>query len=250
MIIDVPTSVPALRLLWKQAFGDPDDFLDCFFNTAFSLNRCRCVYKKDTLAAMLYWFDCVWQGKRLAYLYAVATDRAFQGQGFCRALIENTHRHLKELGYHGSILVPRTPELFRLYEKLSYRTCCTVREFSCPPSGEAVPLRQINVGEYAALRRQMLPDNSVVQEQETLALLETYAAFYKGENILLAAYPENGTLTICELLGDTNAAPDILYTLGYTDGKIRTPGKEKPFAMYHPLTDDLATPSYFGLALD
>jgi len=92
MIIDKPTpsQLPALRALWKQAFGDPDDFLDCFYRVAFSPERCRCVIKGGSLAAVLYWFDCGWEGKRLAYLYAVATDTAFRGQGLCRELFANT----------------------------------------------------------------------------------------------------------------------------------------------------------------
>lgn len=250
MIIDAPRNTLELRKLWKQAFGDPEEFIDCFFRVAYSPSRCRCVYKDGALAAMLYWFDCCWQGKRIAYLYAVSTDTAFQGQGFCRALIADTHRHLKESGYAGSILVPRTLELFPLYEKMGYRTCCSVREFTCSASEEPTALRQISAEEYAVLRRQHLPENGVVQEDTALTLLEAFSTFYTGENILLVTYVDEGKCMVCELLGDPEAAPGILAALGHKVGKVRTPGKEKPFAMYHSLTDDPAAPGYFGLALD
>lgn len=249
MIIDMPRSTDPLRLLWKQAFGDPKDFIHSFFRVAYSPKRCRCVYEQDALAAMLYWFDCSWDGQRLAYIYAVATDTAFQGRGFCRALMEDTHRHLKALGYSGCILVPRTRELFSMYEKMGYRTCSHVREFTCH-AGTPVTLRRIGAEEYAALRRQYLPENGVVQEGEALALLQTYSAFYTGKNILLATYVDDGKCTVCEFLGDADAAGGILAALGYAQGKVRTPGTEKPFAMYHPLTVSSAMPTYFGLALD
>ena len=38
MIIKAPqvSNIPALRALWKDAFGDTDTVLDAFFQTAFS----------------------------------------------------------------------------------------------------------------------------------------------------------------------------------------------------------------------
>ena len=249
MIIDMPRNTDQLRRLWKQAFGDTDAFLDCFFQAAYAPHRCRCVYDGDALAAMLYWFDCTWEDKKLAYLYAVATDVAFRGQGFCRRLIEDTHRHLNALGYDGSILVPRTEALFSMYEKLGYTTCSHVREFTCA-AGTPVALRQITAEEYAALRRQFLPENAVVQEGKTLALLQTYSAFYTGENVLLAMYVEEGKCTVCELLGDRSAAPGVVAALGYREAKVRTPGHQTPFAMCHSFIDDLTAPGYFGIALD
>lgn len=249
MIIDSPRDVLPLRQLWKQAFGDTDAFLDCFFSVAYAPQRCRCVYQGDTLAAMLYWFDCSWNGRKLAYLYGVATDKAFQGQGLCRALIEDAHRHLKAQGYHGSILVPRTPELFAMYAKMGYATCSGVSQFICQ-AGTPAALQRIRMEEYAALRRQFLPEGGVVQEGETLALLQTYSAFYTGENVLLAVYVDEGKLTVCELLGAPEAASGVIAALGHTEGKVRIPGSQTPFAMYRSLTEDPSAPGYFGLALD
>ena len=84
MIIDYPAenAIPQLRGLWKEAFGDEDAFLDAFFATGFSPDRCRCVTVDGQLAAALYWFDCSWEEKPLAYLYAVATGKAYRGGQF------------------------------------------------------------------------------------------------------------------------------------------------------------------------
>ena len=251
MTIDAPQDIhiPALRQLWKQAFGDSDAFLDGFFSTGYAPERCRILALDGRLAAALYWFDCEWDGHRLAYLYAVATDKAFQGQGFCRALMEDTHRHLRDLDYDGVVLVPGSDNLFRLYEKLGYRTCSTVREFSCPAATEPVALRMLSTDEYAALRRRFLPLGGIIQEKETLVFLQTFADFYAGDNLLLAAYRDGAQLIVSELLGDIHAAGSIVKALGCSDGRFRTPGIGKPFAMFRPLSDCPA-PSYFGLALD
>jgi predicted acetyltransferase len=108
MRIDAPTTaqIPALRALWKEAFADEDVFLDIFFSASFSPERCRCLTVQDQLAAALYWMDCSAGEAKLAYIYAVATAKAYRGRGLCRALLEDTHAVLKRMGYAGAILVP------------------------------------------------------------------------------------------------------------------------------------------------
>ena len=132
MKIDYPAEeqLPQLKELWKEAFGDSDGFISGFFDNAFAADRCRCVTEQDRLAAALYWFDCRYQDRPLAYVYAVATAKAFRGQGICRALMENTAKHLQNLGYAGVLLVPARG-LFEMYGKMGYETCCSVSEISC-----------------------------------------------------------------------------------------------------------------------
>ena len=93
MIIDAPRvcHIPLLRELWKEAFGDTDAWLDTFFNTAFSLSRCRAVIENNEIIAALYWFDCEAYAQPVAYLYAIATKESHRGKGLCRLLMENTH---------------------------------------------------------------------------------------------------------------------------------------------------------------
>lgn len=251
MIIDRPTKqqIPHLRKLWSEAFGDTEAFLDTFFSTAFSPERCRCISQENTVSAALYWFDCVFSGRKIAYIYAVATAKERQGQGLCRWLMTDTHAHLKNQGCAGAILVPGSRELFRLYEKLGYTTCGYVREISCSAGSSPVSLRRIDRNTFARLRRQMLPAGSVVQEGENLNFLETQAHFYAGDGFLLTAQKQGSSLTGLELLGDPAAAPGILRALDCEKGIFRAPGGEIPFAMYHPLAHS-EMPRYFGFAFD
>ncbi len=252
MTIDRPTQaqIPQLRFLWKEAFGDTDAFLDIFFHRAYSPERSRCITQDDRVVAALYWFDCSWEDKKLAYFYAVATDKTCRGQGLCRKLMEDTHAHLQTLGYDGCILVPQEESLYTMYGKFGYRVCSYSRTFSCAADGEGISLTQVSPAEYSDARRALLPKNAVLQEGVTLDFLSTYARLYAAPGIALAAYPNEGKLVACELLGDPQAAPQILVTLGFTDGTFRVPDHRQPFAMYLPLTGDPAMPGYFGLALD
>ncbi len=253
MIIDAPSydDIPALRSLWKEAFGDGEAFLDAFFGTSFSPDRARCARENGDVVAMLYWFDCEHDGERVAYLYAVATAKAYRGRGICAALMKNTHRDLKEKGYTGALLVPGTAELFGFYEKFGYKTSCYVREFSASASEGELDIRKICKEEYLELRRRFLPLGSVIQERENLDFLNTQASFYTGDGFLLAARREGDTLFGVELLGNTDTASKIVGALGLNKGKFRTPGKDKALAMFLSFDKEkYAPPTYFGLAFD
>lgn len=250
MSIDYPSAaqLPALRMLWMDGFGDDDVFLDRFFSTGYCPRRCRCITVQGQLAAALYWFDCQWEGKKAAYLYAVATVPAYRGQGLCRSLMEDTHLLLEQKGYAGTILVPGEPGLFRMYEKMGYSVMSGVDSITCSAAQPPVALRQVSAEEYALSRRRLLPVGGVLQEDENLTFLASWAKLYIGKDFVLAAVIDGSHLQGLELLGDASAAPGILTALGLESGTFRTPGK-KPYAMFRPLGSGIA-PTYFGLAFD
>ncbi len=272
----LPEHLPDLRRLWQEAFEDTQEFLNTFFSTAFSPDRCRVILADGQIAAALYLFDCEWNQKKVAYLYAIATRKSLRGQGLCHRLMDDTHRHLNRLGYTGTLLVPGSPELFRFYEDMGYQTFSYLREHNislstaegfcgttgakCPQCGCPGFLKPVSSAEYAALRRSCLPTGSVLQEGVSLAFLATYATLYKGSDFLLSARREGSRLQCIELLGNASDAVlhKILSSLGCTEGLFRTPGTaaDRPFAMYRPFTlqsknktGELA-PTYFGLAFD
>jgi GNAT superfamily N-acetyltransferase len=236
------------RRLWKEAFGDSDAFLDLFSTTVYAPERSRTITVDGNLAAALYWLDCNYNGKKIAYIYAVATAKAYRGQGLCHRLMADTHGHLKEHGYAGAILVPGSKALFDLYAGMGYKVCAYINKMSCRAQG-VVECREIDTDEYAMLRRQCLPQGGVVQEGANLDFLEKQARFFTGPGYLLAAQIDGDTLNGLELLGDSTAAPAIVATLDCRNGRFRMPGTEQPFAMYFPLRDE-AAPSYFGFAFD
>ena len=250
MNIDYPSpeQVTQLQQLWQEAFGDECAFLEHFYTHGFAPDRCRCITLDGQIAAMLYWFDCSYQGKPLAYLYGIATAKAHRGKGFCRTLLENTHAHLKYLGYAGAILVPAEAELFAMYEKMGYALCSSVAEFTCRAGDTPVSLRSVDAEEYGRLRREFLPENGVLQEGENLTFFHSFAQFYAGGDFV-AAVSRDEKCFIPELLGNSHAAPGILAALHKKEGQFRIPGTEKPFAMYHTLSN-LPAPEYFGLAFD
>ena len=252
MKIDFPSArhMPQQRHLWQEAFGDTDAFLDSFYRTAYAPDRCRCILNGDEIAAILYWIDCELDTQKLAYLYAVVTHPAHRGKGLCRKLMEDTHQLLASRGYAGSVLVPQKESLRCMYAGMGYESFGGLEEYSCSAGNITVPIRAIGPAEFAALRRKLAPTGTVIQEGAGLAFLAQQLQFYAGDDFLLAAYGEKDTLSGVELLGNPHSFSGILNTLGYAQGNFRIPGKEKPFAMFHPLTEDIAVPDYLGFAFD
>lgn len=243
-----PAQEAGLKQLWKAAFADEDAFIDRFFAVAFAHQRCLCAFDGNTVAAAAYWFDVEFSGKRAAYIYAVATLPQYRGQGLCRQLMAKIHSHLSSLGYAGTMLVPGDPGLREMYEKMDYVNFSGIREFACLASASPAALAQIPEAEFAQLRRQLLPADGVVQEQENLAFLRQFYRFYRGDGFLLAAASTGSELFAAELLGDPAAAPAILAALGVRSGVFRAQGLSD-FAMYHSL-DGQAGPGYFAFAFD
>lgn len=256
MTIDKPTFSQMSQLwdLWREAFGDSGEFLEAFFDTAYSPDRCRCAVENGKVTAAVYWFDCSVRGRKVAYIYALATHMEHRGRGIAHRLMDEVHRILSQRGYEGVVLVPGTERLYSFYATMGYTGCSPMIEFVCTGAAEEVQLRRVTPEEYARQRREVLsllePD-AVIQENENIAFLATQAELYIGQNFLLAARQDGDALVGMELLGDPQTAPGIVRALGYTQGTFRTRGQGKHFAMYLPLgSSDLPAPTYFGLAFD
>ena len=244
-----PEQTGQLRQLWKEAFGDTDAFLDSFFSIAFSYDRCRCVTEDGRVKAALYWFDCGCDGQKMAYLYAVATAQDCRGMGMCRRLLDDTHRHLKNLGYAGTVLVPADDALGQMYGRMGYLPATTVAEFECPAGEKPAALESLTAEAYARRRRELLPVGGVTQEGPLTDLLADQCGLFGGADFLLAAWIEDGVLHTEEFLGEPGAAPGIVKAMGAEKGIFRAPGGENPFAMYCPLWEDCPKPTYFGISM-
>ena len=114
----------------------------------------------------------------------------------------------------------------------------------------AIVFTDVNTAEFIEVETPLLPENSVLQEGVTLEFFSTYARLYTGPDLALAAYPDEGELVVCELLGSPESAPGILTALGFNQGSFRTPGSQTSFAMYLSLNEDPTIPTYFGLNLN
>ena len=224
MIIKHPETgdLSALTALWVQAFGDTEAFINTFFTTGFSEMRCLMAEEKGDLLAALYWFDCSWEGKKIAYLYAIATDENHRGKGICTKLMAHTHEVLKTQGYTGAILVPAEESLEQFYGKMGYQSIAT-RESSTEQLKKNHAFEKISPEEYLSLRQQYLPRGGVQHTLPAMAYLGMFANFYR--------FPKG----IC--------CGDPTLPMEHLPGYVGDP------AMYLPLDGTRELPSYFALSL-
>ena len=251
MRIDYPerSQIPALRALWKEAFGDSDAYLDLFFDRGYDPDRAMCVSDGETVAAALYWLDMDYSGGKIAYIYAVATAKSHRGQGLCRKLMDATHRVLRSKGYAAAVLVPQDGGLAKMYAAMGYLPGGGIREVRCNAAETAVRLESVDGQTYHRLRKEILPTNAIALGKAAQELLAVQVEFYTGDGIWLAAVREETKVIGLELLGDETAAPGIVAALGCREGVFRMPGEE-PFAMYIQLTEGAAAPGHLGFAFD
>lgn len=252
MRIDHPgkENITGLKELWREAFGDTYEDIDRFFDTAFSPLRCMCIADGKDIAAALYWFECEYKCKKAAYIYAVATARDYRGRGMCHMLMDASHRLLREQGFAVAVLVPGESTLFDFYGKMGYKTFCSVSEYTFNADDLGVSLQKICKEEYSAVRRELLPEDSVIQERECIDYLSSYAELYKGDGFLCACVKSGDFLRITELLGE-GKPEGIAYALSCNAGSVRREGAGRRFAMYLMLGNEIAEPPrYFGLAFD
>jgi len=241
-----PDEIPGLKALWQEAFGDSETFLEVFFRTGFRADRCLCVTEWGRVSAALYWFDCELEGRKLAYIYAVATAEASRGRGLCRELMEQTKKTLRDRGYAAAVLVPGDLGLFRMYEKMGYRRASGIDERVIPAGAAPETLHPATPEEYEARRRALLPPGGVVQDLESIRVLAISCRLYAGADYVLADAGD----WFPEYLGDPVRLPGFVRALGKGRVAVRLPGRTRLFAMCLPLTEDAPSPQYFGLALD
>lgn len=239
-----------LKILWQEAFDDPDDFTDLFFNKIYSPARCHCILDQGAPASALYWFDCYVSGRKLAYVYAVATLKSHRGQGLAQKLIHETHEILRQQNYAGVILVPAGEKLFAFYKNLGYEVATTCRWLTCQAGNSPVAIQKISPAEYARLLPTFLPEGGVVPGEEMLRFLDGYCQFYAGVDFLMICEETKDGFKAQEFLGNTQAAPGILKALGFAEGHFHTPGNGQDFTMWLPLDEDCPKPGWFGPALD
>ncbi len=245
------SEIRELKELWKEAFGDSDAFLDVFFTKVYSKDRTRIQRTDGKISSALYFFNCEFNGKKIAYLYAIATKKEFRNRGLCNALMKDTHTHLKELGYAGAILCPASDSLFGFYEKMGYKTCAYIDEEEAYAEKGDIILNKISGEEYMRLRRDFLPLNGVIQENENLDFLNTETEFFKADEAMFTSRRSNNGLFVSEFWGNKSLFNKIVYLMDCKKGIFRSMGNKKPFAMYLPFhSSDTDYPDYLGFAFD
>lgn len=112
--------------MWRLCFGDPDEYINFFLENAFKPEQTLLARDGEKIAAMLTLipFEAVSENRTFAgrYIFAVATHPDYQKRGISTALLDESHRVMKESGVDFSVLVPASESLFDFYGKRGFET--------------------------------------------------------------------------------------------------------------------------------
>ena len=254
-----PADFPALKALWRQAFGDSDAEIDAFFSSVYPDAFGFCAEEDGAPVSMLYALPVTLahgeRAEKAAYIYAVATDEAYRGRGLCRALMAYTEQQLKKRYISCLLLVPADEHLAQYYETLGYtrQTGCALRQLRAQtPRGCALP---VSVQDYAGLRETLLFDTPHVRYPKPLLEYEAQRTVYYrlelGYELGCAAVAKRDDLAVVEeLLPDVRMLPALAAELGAARYAVRTPGTETLGCMAKWLDGPETGPVYLAFPFD
>lgn len=262
-----PADLPVLTRLWQAAFDDPPELIERFYRrfppemAAWVVEAGGCVVTAaHLLEGRLHTAD----GNVLscAYVYAVSTDPAHQGNGYASALMR---RFASDADASGCVLytLPAEDTLYQWYQTVmgTTQTACGERlRIARQQITDALPaVTRISAPEYAVLRAQLLqgrayaePSAALLDFQADLCAMCGGALVRVGSGCAVAER-EGDALIIKELLGadTTSAAQALLAAFDAQAAQVclqRQDGAQ-PIAAYRPFSRDTAD-IFWGLYLD
>ncbi len=238
--------IPALKALWKEAFGDTDVFIDDFFSIGFSPKRALCAYWENQPVGALYWFRGDVRKLKVVYFYGLAVKEEHRGHQLGRALLEKAKAHLRFRGCHGGALVPGNGELKAYYKKLGLQPFGTVRRERVKAGDTPLPIRELTADEYALERRKEALTFAINHSPEFLRLVGRNARFYVGERVAAAVQGD----TLLEFMGSPRNLPGLLRSLELEEAWVWKAGDDQLGAMYMHFTENKFRPSYLFLPLN
>ena len=248
--------LPQLKKIWQDCFGDPTGYIDLYFTHYWQPERLFVLEEAGAARAMCAWFDFSLGGAPAAYFYAVATEPAYQGRGFCRQLMAYAEAELEKQGIRQFLLVPGEESLFRFYAAMGYEMAGAIgsADVKVPLPGQVRPL---SAGEYLRRRNEIAPANAVgytgaqIRYQQLLCDYSGGGLFALGDTGCAVVERLSGTtLLVKEVLGfdPLLAGSHLLHHCGGSHAIVRFPDDtDKPFCMGKRIT---RTPCYLGLAFD
>ena len=128
--LHLTTEQREMRQMWHEIFGDEiaeiDTFMLCHDDALPFIHK-----ENGEVVSMLFVVPLEMWGKRVAYIYAVATKPEFRGRGIASSLLKGAMRQIC-IGekYDIMALIPSSTESKRLYERLGFEDCQLPMEFS------------------------------------------------------------------------------------------------------------------------
>jgi GNAT superfamily N-acetyltransferase len=232
--------------LWKNVFGDTDEFLSDFFDSVFDADNTFLIKENGIIASVFYMInsDVVLGNKKYSakYLYAAQTHPGFRKRGFMSKLIKSSADYYKANGTDFIFLCPASEHLYDYYGKLGFFTAF-YDKFLILTKIEIDKNRNVT-GEgyfcsdfsYTEMRKNIMSKNYADFDDNFLEFAERSeksdggksisALFEDGDRVYILCHSDDETLCVTECFseyGNFNHILDILKNENSEKFKIKLP---------------------------
>lgn len=221
--------------LWRQCFGDPEAFIDLFFDRVYKEENALTIERDGQIVSALHMlpYTMTYYGTEIsvAYIYGACTAPAWQGQGLMRQLLHESFEVMKSREVALTVLIPSDKWLFDYYREQGFTeafdyTLATYIHTDVPVQA---PMLTVVAPEVPSMEQLYAYFDRKLRERPC-CLLHTYDDFVtilrefqlSGGQMLTALditqkpvgmvflYPTEGRVYIKELLYDTDQVKSLL----------------------------------------
>ena len=113
--------------LWKEMFGDSDEFIASFINNIYNADNMLCIEHDGKIVSMLHLIPFELNKEKVAYIYAVATDSNKRRQGYATKLIKKAIEKAKAEGFKAVLTLPADEGLRNFYSQFGFEGIYAVK---------------------------------------------------------------------------------------------------------------------------
>lgn len=110
----------ACKRLWKDVFGDSDEFIDEFISFYYREENMLTIEKEEMLLSMLHLIPFRFKEESVGLIYALGTTPGARNRGYATELIKEAIERGSKNGYTAIMLIPESEELHVFYEKYGF----------------------------------------------------------------------------------------------------------------------------------
>ncbi|MBQ3403916.1 MAG: GNAT family N-acetyltransferase [Oscillospiraceae bacterium] len=271
----MPGDVGALKDIWRRVFGDPDEYIEAYFEDLYEEGQAVAAVSGGEIAGCAYALplgelvradSCEKCG--VGYAFAVLPE--YRGLGMGRALTDRVIEEFKKRGFGAICIYPAERSLFDFYRPSGFREFFYKLEYSVKagelahmcPQGRAA---QADSGKYGAVRERLLSgrchiryEPSRIRHQSRLCEMSgggLYIIDCGGTEGCAAVECSGGRAYVKELIiPEENRARALALLhekLGAGEYIVRAPGRGEPCAMLvMPDAGTAGDEPWYGLPYD
>jgi len=257
MKINVKSHESELKKLFSEIFSESSFFTDLIFSEKLCFSHCFAIKENNEIVSFLYGIekDVRIEGdiKKCIYIYGVGTADKHRGKGYMRKLMEEIYTYFEDKNIEFLYLVPATEELFKMYEKMGYKTEFYLDKKTVELSNSDDI--EITDGNYYKDYKEFSKDfrNIILMSEDDIKATLKYTTYSKIKNSGFLWESDRNTAYIREcILTDEDDLDTFLKYLGkkFEKAVITTIGK-KPYAMLKPYRDfSFNIPCYTNMNFD